>query len=181
MSFWRTWFLADACGALVVSRHGCAPAMPTRVELDYFLAHAREIPRPDRDATLTRLHRVTAPRAPRDEVLAFAFDHRPQFFALAQDAQVDEARIGELKSLFVDAVASAAEERGLARSVGVLCDDRYGQRALDAATGRGWWIGRPVERGRPRCFRSSSDSEFQYFSIELLIFALSSSDFGSSG
>ncbi len=27
----------------------------------------------------------------------------------------------------------------------MLCDDRYGQRALDAATGRGWWIGRPVE------------------------------------
>jgi 5-dehydro-2-deoxygluconokinase len=44
---------ANACGALVVSRHGCAPAMPTRVELDHYLA--RRIPRPD--ATLTRLHR----------------------------------------------------------------------------------------------------------------------------
>ena len=29
--------------------------------------------------------------------------------------------------------------------VGLLCDDRYGQDALNAATGRGWWIGRPVE------------------------------------
>ena len=27
----------------------------------------------------------------------------------------------------------------------MLCDDRYGQDALNAATGRGWWIGRPVE------------------------------------
>ena len=60
---------ANACGALVVSRHGCAPAMPTRVELDYFLANADRIPRPDHDATLTRLHRVTAPRTPHDEVL----------------------------------------------------------------------------------------------------------------
>ena len=75
---------ANACGALVVSRHGCAPAMPTRVELDYFLANAAAIPRPDHDATLTRLHRVTAPRTPRDEVFAFAFDHRNQFFELAQ-------------------------------------------------------------------------------------------------
>ncbi|WP_242412297.1 PfkB family carbohydrate kinase, partial [Salmonella enterica] len=25
---------ANACGALVVSRHGCAPAMPTQKELD---------------------------------------------------------------------------------------------------------------------------------------------------
>ena len=137
--------VANACGALVVSRHGCAPAMPTRDELDYFLAHADTIPQPDRDATLTRLHRVTAPRTRRDEVLAFAFDHRPQFFALAQETQADEARIPRLKRLFVDALASAAQMRGMERSVGLLCDDRYGQRALDAATGRGWWIGRPVE------------------------------------
>src|SRR6185436_11070660 len=60
--------LANACGAIVVSRHGCAPAMPTRIELDYFIANAAAIPRPDQDATLTRLHRGTAPRTPRDEV-----------------------------------------------------------------------------------------------------------------
>jgi 5-dehydro-2-deoxygluconokinase len=136
---------ANACGALVVSRHGCAPAMPTRVELDYFLAHAAEIPRPDRDVTLTRLHRVTAPRVRRDEVLAFAFDHRNQFFALAQQAGADESRIPGLKALFVDAVTAVESERGLAGRIGMLCDDRYGQDALNAATGRGWWIGRPVE------------------------------------
>ncbi|MGV8577673.1 PfkB family carbohydrate kinase, partial [Pseudomonas aeruginosa] len=28
---------ANACGALVVSRHGCAPAMPTKRELDDYL------------------------------------------------------------------------------------------------------------------------------------------------
>ena len=54
---------ANASGALVVSRHGCAPAMPTPAELDYFLAEAKKDParmrRPDRDATLARLHRVT--------------------------------------------------------------------------------------------------------------------------
>ena len=136
---------ANACGALVVSRHGCAPAMPTRVELDYFLAHADRIPRPDRDAALTRLHRVTAPRTRRDEVLAFAFDHRNQFFALAQQAGADEARIPRLKELFVDAVAQVEAARGLHGRIGMLCDDRYGQDALNAATGRGWWIGRPVE------------------------------------
>ena len=136
---------ANACGALVVSRHGCAPAMPTRVELDYFLANAKAIPRPDQDAALTRLHRVTAPRAPRDELFAFAFDHRNQFFELAQAAGASEARIGELKKLFVEAVAQTEEALALAGRIGLLCDDRYGQDALNAATGRGWWIGRPVE------------------------------------
>ncbi|HXR55704.1 MAG TPA: 5-dehydro-2-deoxygluconokinase [Casimicrobiaceae bacterium] len=136
---------ANACGALVVSRHGCAPAMPTRVELDYFIANAGRIPRPDRDATLTRLHRVTAPRTPRPEVLAFAFDHRNQFFALAQQAGADEARIAKLKQLFVSAVADVDRHAGMKGRVGLLCDDRYGQDALNEATGRGWWIGRPVE------------------------------------
>ena len=136
---------ANACGALVVSRHGCAPAMPTRIELDYFLANADSIPRPDQDVTLSRLHRVTAPRTRHDEVFAFAFDHRNQFFELAQESQADESRISRLKRLFVDAVAQTAKARSLAGSIGLLCDDRYGQDALDAATGRGWWIGRPVE------------------------------------
>src|SRR5215475_8610760 len=96
---------ANACGALVVSRHGCAPAMPTRAELDYFLANAERIPRPDQNATLTRLHRVTAPRTPREEVFAFAFDHRRPLFELAQSVGADETRLPKLKRLFVDAVA----------------------------------------------------------------------------
>jgi 5-dehydro-2-deoxygluconokinase len=136
---------ANACGALVVSRHGCSPAMPTRIELDYYIEHAHEIPRPDRDATLTRLHRVTAPRTPREQLFTFAFDHRPQFFQLAQSMGAGESRLPKLKRLFVDAVAETEATLGLAGKIGLLCDDRYGQDALNAATGRGWWIGRPVE------------------------------------
>ncbi|WP_415914201.1 bifunctional 5-dehydro-2-deoxygluconokinase/5-dehydro-2-deoxyphosphogluconate aldolase [Paraburkholderia sp. J12] len=140
---------ANACGALVVSRHGCAPAMPTPAELDYFLREAAADPvrmrRPDRDATLARLHRVTPARTPRDEVLGFAFDHRNQFFDLAQQTGADEARISKLKNLFVEAVAQTERALDLQGRIGVLIDDRYGQDALNAATGRGWWIGRPVE------------------------------------
>ncbi len=136
---------ANACGALVVSRHGCAPAMPTRFELDYFLANAASIPRPDQDATLTRLHRVTAPRPRHDEVFAFAFDHRNQFFDLAQRAGAPESRIPALKKLLVRAVAETDAALSLGGRAGLLCDDRYGQDALNDATGRGWWIGRPVE------------------------------------
>jgi 5-dehydro-2-deoxygluconokinase len=136
---------ANACGALVVSRHGCAPAMPTREELAYYLANADRIPRPDQDATLNRLHRVTAPRIAHDELYVFAFDHRNQFFELAQQAGADVARLPKLKRLLVEAVAETEAARGLAGHVGILCDDRYGQDALNDATGRGWWIGRPVE------------------------------------
>ncbi|WP_244815647.1 5-dehydro-2-deoxygluconokinase [Caballeronia sp. Lep1P3] len=140
---------ANACGALVVSRHGCAPAMPTQAELDYFLAAANEdaarMCRPDLDATLARLHRVSPPRKQWDEVLGFAFDHRNQFFELAQQTGASEARISTLKNLFVDAVAQTEEALGLAGRIGVLIDDRYGQDALNRASKRAWWIGRPVE------------------------------------
>ncbi len=50
---------ANACGALVVSRHGCTPAMPTKTELDYYLANSANISRPDNDNELNYLHRVT--------------------------------------------------------------------------------------------------------------------------
>jgi 5-dehydro-2-deoxygluconokinase len=138
---------ANACGALVVSRHACAPAMPTREELDYFLENAARLtPRPGEDRVLTRLHRVSAPRANWDPVFALAFDHRKQFFELAQETGASEQRLPRLKRLLVDAVARVEAERKLTGHIGVLLDDEYGADALDAATGRGWWIGRPVEQ-----------------------------------
>ncbi|SAK55212.1 carbohydrate kinase [Caballeronia catudaia] len=140
---------ANACGALVVSRHGCAPAMPTPAELDYFLEAAKQDPirmrRPDKDTTLARLHRVSPKRRQWNEVLGFAFDHRNQFFELAQRTGASETRIATLKNLFVEAVAQTEKALALEGRIGALIDDRYGQDALNAATGRGWWIGRPVE------------------------------------
>lgn len=136
---------ANACGALVVSRHACAPAMPTPAELEYFLANAHQMKRPDRDAALTQLHRVSPARREWDEVLGFAFDHRDQLVALARQAGVGEERISKLKQLFVQAVAETEMQVGGQGKMAVLIDDRFGQDALNAATGRGWWIGRPVE------------------------------------
>jgi len=136
---------ANACGALVVSRHGCAPAMPSPVELDYFLRHAAVMQRPDRDAHLQRLHRVSVRRKQWDEVNVFAFDHRNQFFELAYEAGADANRLSQLKCLLVEAVAETEHSAALAGKIGVLIDDRYGQDALNAATGRCWWVGRAVE------------------------------------
>jgi 5-dehydro-2-deoxygluconokinase len=130
---------ANACGALVVSRHGCAPAMPTRVELDYFIANAQSIPHPDQDATLTRLHRVSAPRTPRSEVRSRL--RSTESFSSLQAAGASEARIGELKKLFVKRWERPSEP--CRRQNGLLCDDRYGQDALNDATGRSRWIAAP--------------------------------------
>ncbi|MEA3120643.1 MAG: 5-dehydro-2-deoxygluconokinase, partial [Paraburkholderia sp.] len=115
----------------------------------YFRATALRDParvrRPELDAMLARLHRVSVKRPARDEVLGFAFDHRNQFFELAQQEGANEGRISQLKQLFVEAVGQTERGLGLDGRIGVLIDDRYGQDALNAATGRGWWIGRPIE------------------------------------
>jgi 5-dehydro-2-deoxygluconokinase len=136
---------ANACGALVVTRHACAPAMPSTAEIDYFLQHAPRLQRPDQDPVLNRLHRVSTTRKSWDELCVFAFDHRNQFFELAQQGGTGEQRLPALKQLLVQAVEQTEAALGLSGRIGVLIDDRYGTDALNRATGRGWWIGRPVE------------------------------------
>ncbi len=141
--------LANACGALVVSRHGCAPAMPTLDELDYFFAQSTPNTQLDQDQTLQRLHRSSAKQKKWQDLCVFAFDHRSQMLDLAQQCHADPARIPVLKSLFVEAVKQTEQtikERGRTGiHVGILADEQFGQDALNAATGQGWWIGRPVE------------------------------------
>ena len=152
----RSCAYANACGAMVVSRHACAPAMPSRAELDYFLAHADRLQRPDQDEELAHLHRVSVARPVWNDLHIFAFDHRSQFYELACECNTSESRLPRLKQLLVEAVANTERELGLQHRVGVLIDQRYGEDALHAATGRGWWIGRPVE------LPGSHPLEFEY-------------------
>jgi 5-dehydro-2-deoxygluconokinase len=136
---------ANACGALVVSRHGCAPAMPSKEELDNYLARADSVARPDLDPELNHLHRVTTRRKQWHELCVLAFDHRSQFVDMAKqfDANLDD--IGTLKELIFKASQEVAQEAGLAGKAGILCDSRFGQSVLNEATGSGCWIARPIE------------------------------------
>src|SRR6202012_6251119 len=59
--------LANACGAIVVSRHACAPAMPTPAELAHWFGGQRGAD-VAADAQLAHLHRTTAPRPRWDEL-----------------------------------------------------------------------------------------------------------------
>ena len=136
---------ANACGALVVSRHGCAPAMPTRQELDDYLSREQEVKRPDRDERLNHLHRVTTRKQQWPELCVFAFDHRRQLAEMAREAGADESGIPQLKLLLLRAAEVAAKEAGLEQKSGILADTTYGQKTLNAITGKGWWIGRPIE------------------------------------
>ncbi|BAQ80583.1 bifunctional 5-dehydro-2-deoxygluconokinase/5-dehydro-2-deoxyphosphogluconate aldolase [Pseudomonas sp. St29] len=149
--------LANACGGLVVSRHACAPAMPTRAELDYLFSSPVPITRPDQDSVLQRLHQVSVRRKAWKQLFVFAFDHRGQLVELAQHSGRELKAIAQLKQLFIEAVQRVEVDlrrRGIEADVGLLADQRFGQEALNAATGRGWWVARPVEvqGSRPLAF-----------------------------
>ena len=165
--------LANACGAIVVSRHACAPAMPTPAELAHWFSGQRN-PRVDADLHLAHLHRSSVPRVRWDKLHVLAFDHRSQFFDLARQSGAPEQRISRLKRLLLDSVARVATEHQLDGQVGVLIDGGdYGADALAAATGRGWWVGRPVELpgSRPLRFDGtlSIGSDLLHWPVEQVI------------
>ncbi len=135
----------NACGALVVSRHGCTPAMPTRIELDDYLQRATSILRPDKDARINYLHRASTRSTPSTPLMVLAFDHRRQLEDLVVSVEPVTDRIAAFKSLVCSAAEQVAEERGSTDNLGMIVDERYGEAVLARMNGKGWWLGRPVE------------------------------------
>ncbi len=139
---WRTAATyANACGALVVSRHGCAPAMPSWAEMESLLARAGRLRRLDTDPEIMRLHRVTTGRRPWPVVTALAFDHRKQFEDLAARHGKGVPEIENFKGLIAEAALSVGDRSG----AGSIVDDRFGRTALHRLGEGERWIARPVE------------------------------------
>jgi len=152
---------ANACGAIVVSRHGCSPAMPSREELDYYLIHRDDIPRPDLDPVLNYLHRVTTQRTVRHEqgkewqdMCILAFDHRRQFVDMCREAGVPLSQISKAKKLILEAAYQGASSlEGNVGGTGILADGTFAQDVLNDITGKDHWIARPVELPSSRPLR----------------------------
>lgn len=138
--------IANVCGAIVVSRHACSPAMPTPDELEYWLNKGGS--RPDLDKQLQHLHRVSRKRPDWSELYVLAFDHRAQFEQLVLENGASIAQIPALKSIIFKALEKfEQQEPALKGKLGILADGTYAKQVLSDATERSpaWWIGRPVE------------------------------------
>jgi 5-dehydro-2-deoxygluconokinase len=147
----------NACGAIVVSRHGCAPAMPTWVELQAFLGERERPFRLREDVELEHIHWATTRERVYDELTVLAVDHRSQFLDLIAETGGDLGRIPHFKTLALRAVQQVAG-RDEAR-FGMLLDGRFGFDALAQAADHDYWIARPIElpKSRPLEFESSAD------------------------
>lgn len=156
--------IANACGALAVSRHGCTPAYPSEVELRDFLKNGPSTSAVRHDARLEQIHWATNRAKSWPAMHVFAFDHRAQFEEMVRDPNagaehVDTGpeRIGAFKRLCLEAALRVADGR---HGYGILCDGRLGRAALYAAADTGLWIGRPVERPGSRPLRLEIGDDF---------------------
>ena len=148
--------LANAAGAIVVSRHGCAPAMPTWVEMEAFLDGSARPFRLREDAELEHIHWASTRAGTYDELTVLAIDHRSQFEEMALELGADVDRVPAFKRLALQALHTVA--KGDPR-FGILLDGRFGFDALAAAADLPYWIGRPIEvpKSRPLEFECSAD------------------------
>jgi 5-dehydro-2-deoxygluconokinase len=112
---------ANACGAIVVSRHGCAPAMPTWPELDHFLEHGSPTRRLREDPVLENIHWATTRRP-----------ELPELCVLAPAATSAVAAVDAL-----DRLAAGRPGVGVALPEGALD-------ALERTAETALWVGRPI-------------------------------------
>ncbi len=138
----RCLALGNANGAAVAARTGCAPAMPTRSELERFMSEAPRLGAyvvPDDE-----LHwRLTRPAAPR-RLFVLAQDHRAFFESLCDDRRQDRERIAQLKRLIFAGGRAAFQDSALAEDeTGFIIDADYGLDLL--ARERVRWVARPIE------------------------------------
>lgn len=148
--------LGNACGAIVVSRHGCAPAIPTWPELELFLSDKERPHRLRDDTELEHVHAATTRVGTFERLNVLAIDHRSQMQDICDETGAGVDRIPAFKLLTLQAVKRVITTGG---QFGILLDGRFGMRALEEAADLPVWIGRPIELpgSRPLEFESSAD------------------------
>lgn len=145
----------NACGALVVSRHGCAPAMPGWDEMMAFVQAAERPYRVRDDRDLERRHRAVGRGGPYDRLTVLAVDHRTHFDQLVRElGESARERVSTFKTLVLRATDRLAQGSA---GYGVLLDGGDGARALAAAADLPYWIGRPIEVPGSRPLRFEGD------------------------
>ena len=135
---------ANACGALAVSRHGCAPAYPSKIELEHYLKNGSQHFSLRQDTFLEQLHWSTNRRKSFDNLFTLAIDHRVQFKKLAEENEKQKEDIAVFKSMALEACLEAQKTEQ--ENVGILLDEEYAESSLHAASDHDIWIGRPIEK-----------------------------------
>ena len=134
---------ANANGALVVSRHGCAPAMASFEELTFFMDRYREDPSILVGDRLKRLHLACNLKLPEERPLhILAFDHRIQFERACDAAARPYQDITAFKGAVYDGFREVAAENP---DAALIVDPVYGGAVMPRAVDEGIRTGMPIE------------------------------------
>jgi 5-dehydro-2-deoxygluconokinase len=139
--------LANANGALVVTRHGCSPEMPFWDELNSFMKQPSQ-----KGIHTLHLNLEKKRKAPTQPLAILAFDHRKYF----KDFPTDQ--VIEFKNLLYQTLNS---KLSLPIQKGFIIDEIYGSTIL--ASLPSMWCARPIEES------GNSILKFQNFSEAALI------------
>lgn len=127
----------NACGALVVSRHGCSPASPTAAELDWYLANAARESRLYDNRMLEQVHRATTRRARPQPALLIDCSSASNAFP-PQSAR----GMPELAEILSEVVL---EHKKRDRSVGIILDGTGCEDALFKIGSASDWVLRSID------------------------------------
>ncbi len=120
----------NANGALVVSRHGCAPSMASFDELTYFMDNYEKNPHILTSIDLAVKHQYTQLGSPRENnLMLLAFDQVDEFESSFPNGTEGGEKIRVFKRKIFEGFLSAKEDSSL-EGLGILTDACYGRDAL---------------------------------------------------
>lgn len=137
----------NAAGAIVVSRHSCAPAIPSVSELDYFINHYSKLGHTIfNDAMFNHLHQqVTLGESLRCKPLAIlAYDHRHQFVTSCENANKPKQLIAAFKQQIYAGFQLASKQYNIDKAA-IIIDPEYGDSVLKKVDQDGVLTGVPIE------------------------------------
>jgi 5-dehydro-2-deoxygluconokinase len=134
--------IANACGALAVSRLLCSAEFPTLAELEHYLANGSRCRALREDPWLNHLHRVTTRRPAVRELWVLSLADS-EFTSLEEDA----ARRAAFRRLVLQALARV---RAAGLQVGVRLGAPEEPALLNEAAAAGLWVAQSVERAGSR-------------------------------
>jgi len=136
---------ANACGALVVTRHGCSPSTPSFEEIDYFIKNFDKIKNLAHHPKINLMHLRTELGHPRrNNLLILDLDNQIQFEKFCEEKGIVFDHI----SIFKEQVFSGFNNVKIPdknKDIGILIDTKYGGKVLVNSYTTDFKIGVPVE------------------------------------
>ena len=135
----------NACGALVVTRHGCSPSSPSFDEVEHFIRNFDKVPNLAHHPKMNHLHSRTEFGQQRNRgLLILAFDHRNLFEESCLTGNLPQEKIFRFKELVhqgFHSVSQTIKDNNLA----ILIDPKYGKKILNDSSDFNYTVGVPVE------------------------------------